>query len=197
MDVAKIAFTGSVAVGRKVQIAAAKSNLKHVTLELGGKSASIVFEDADIANAVRSNSQMFLFNNAQSCSGASRVFVQESIAPTFIEAMKQAFAGAAGTIGDPSKPDTFLGPMVDKAQVERVDGYVQEAKSNGIEVLVGGEKRSGTGQYYTPTVLLNPDLESRVWREEIFGPVLMVRTFKTEDEVIELANDTDYGLSGK
>ena len=183
--------------GRKVQIAAAKSNLKHVTLELGGKSASIVFEDDDIANAVCHNSQMFLFNNAQTCSGASRVFVHERIAPTFIENVKEDFTWMSGALGDPTKPDTFLGPMVDKAQVARVDEYVQEAKSKGIEVLAGGEKRPGTGQYYTPTVLLNPDLESRVWTEEIFGPVLMVRTFKTEDEVIELANDTSYGLSGR
>lgn len=197
MGIARMAFTGSIGAGRKVQRAAADSNLKPVTLELGGKSASIVFEDAEIDNALLHNSTIFLANNAQACSAASRLFVHESIAPSFIEALKGRFAAMMATIGDPEKDETFLGPMVDKAQRDRVYEYIDGAKAEGIETLIGGEKMDRAGYYATPTVFLNPDLKSRVYREEIFGPVLVVRTFKTEDEVVDLANDTDYGLSGK
>lgn len=197
MGIARIAFTGSAGAGRKVQRAAAESNLKPVTLELGGKSASIVFEDADIDNALLHNSTFFLANNAQACSAASRLFVHESIAPSFIEALKGRFTAMTVTIGDPDKDETFLGPMVDKAQLDRVYGYIDEAKSEGVETLVGGERMDQKGYYAAPTVFLNPSVNSRVYKEEIFGPVLVVRTFKTEDEVLELANDTDYGLSGE
>lgn len=196
MGIARMAFTGSVGAGRKVQRAAADSNLKHVTLELGGKSSSIVFDDADVDNALLHNSTYFLANNAQACSAASRLFVQESIAPSFIEALKGRFQAMAATIGDPDKAETFLGPMVDKAQMERVYEYIDGAKAEGIETLVGGERMEQKGYYASPTVFLNPDVNSRVYKEEIFGPVLVVRTFKTEEEVVELANDTDYGLSG-
>lgn len=195
MDIDKISFTGSPGSGRKVQIAAAQSNMKHVTLELGGKSASIIFEDANIENAVQHNSQNFLANNAQACSAATRLFVHESIAPKFIEALKQSFTALSGTLGDPASDQTFLGPMADTLQRARVTEYIEGAKAEGIEVLVEGTPKSG-GQYLSPIVFLNPGLNSRVYKEEIFGPVLVVRTFKTEDEVIDLANDTTYGLSG-
>ena len=194
--IAKISFTGSIAAGRKVQVAAAQSNLKHVTLELGGKSASIVFEDAKIENAILHNTQNFLANNAQACSAASRLFVHEKIAPAFIEGLKQAWAGMSAALGDPTDANTFLGPMVDRAQAERVYEYIEGAKAEGIEI-VGGQAQERPGQFVTPTLLLNPGIESRVYKEEIFGPVLVVRTFKTEEEVVELANDTSYGLSGE
>jgi aldehyde dehydrogenase (NAD+) len=198
MDIARISFTGSIAAGRKVQVAAAQSNLKPVTLELGGKSASIVFDDANIDNAIRHNSMNFLANNAQACSAASRLFVHENIAPAFIEKLKQAWTGFLGALGDPSQSTTFLGPMVDKAQVKFVNAYIEGAKAEGIEVLVDGkEAGQRPGNYLGPTLLLNPPLDSKVWKEEIFGPVLVVRTFKTEEEVLEQANDTDYGLSGE
>lgn len=197
MGISKISFTGSIAAGRKVQMAATQSNLKHVTLELGGKSASIVFEDANLESAVRNNSRNFLLNTAQACSAASRLFVHESIADDFTQKLKQSFVQYSATIGDPRSKDTFIGPLVDKMQRDRVTQFIDEAKANGIEVLVGGEQRSGPGQYVTPTVFLNPGLDSRIYREEVFGPVLVVRTFSTEDEVVKLANDTEYGLSGK
>ncbi|UPK90648.1 hypothetical protein LCI18_001583 [Fusarium solani-melongenae] len=196
MGIDKICFTGSIEAGRKVQVAAAQSNLKHVTLELGGKSASIVFEDANLENAVLHNSQSFLANNAQACSAASRLFVHESIAPKFIESLKQSFIQLSKTIGDPTSEKTFLGPLVDGSQLKRVTEYIEGAKGEGIEVLVGGEQRSGPGQFVSPTLFLNPSLDSRIYKEEVFGPVLVVRTFKTEDEVVGLANDTPYGLSG-
>lgn len=197
MKIDKICFTGSIGAGRKVQIDAAQSNLKHVTLELGGKSAGIVFEDADLKNAVLQNSQGFLINNAQACSAASRLFIHEDVAPKFIEELKQAFVNLSNTIGDPSSDKTFLGPMVDKAQLERVTEFIEGAKSEGIQVLAGGKGRTESGQFMTPTLFLNPSTESRIYKEEIFGPVLVVRTFKTEEEVVALANDTTYGLSGK
>jgi aldehyde dehydrogenase (NAD+) len=197
MKIDKICFTGSMGAGRKVQVAAAQSNLKHVTLELGGKSASIVFEDANLENAILHNSQSFLINNAQACSAASRLFVHENIAPKFIENLKQSFIQLSKTIGDPASQKTFLGPMVDKAQLERVTEYIEGAKAEGIEVLAGGDRLPSSGQFMTPTLFLNPSLESRVYNEEVFGPVLVVRTFKTEEEVVELANGTPYGLSGR
>jgi aldehyde dehydrogenase (NAD+) len=196
MDIVKISFTGSIGAGRKVQIAAAQSNLKHVTLELGGKSAAIVFEDADIGNAVQHNSQSFLTSNAQICSATSRLFVQESIAPAFIESLKQAWTQVSGTIGNPSDDNTFLGPLADKLHAQSVTNFIERAKAEGVEVLLGGEKREGPGAFVTPTLFLNPDLNSRIYREEVFGPVMVVRTFKTEDEVVELANDSPYGLAG-
>jgi aldehyde dehydrogenase (NAD+) len=197
MDIDKIAFTGSAATGRKVQVAAAQSNLKHVTLELGGKSPSLVFEDAPLEHAIAQNSQSFLLNSGQACSAASRLFVQEGIAPQFIEGIKQSFLQLAHSAGDPSDEKTFLGPLVDKIQRDRVTDYIKGAKADDIEVLAGGEEHTGTGQFVTPTVFLNPKDDSRIYREEIFGPVLIVRTFKTEEEALALANDTIYGLSGK
>jgi aldehyde dehydrogenase (NAD+) len=194
MDIAKIAFTGSAAAGRQVQIAAAKSNLKRVTLELGGKSPALVFDDADIPNAVFHSSESFLRNSGQICFAASRVLVQEGIAPEFIKAVKLAFEKAAESMGDPSLDETKFGPLADKKQFDRVMGFLEEAKSQGIEIGAGGGRKGDKGTFVQPTVLVNPDLKSRVYTDEIFGPVISVRTFKDEEEAIRLANDTQYGL---
>ncbi|KAK5941418.1 hypothetical protein PMZ80_006696 [Knufia obscura] len=194
MDIAKIAFTGSAAAGRQVQIAAAKSNLKRVTLELGGKSPAMIFDDADIDNAVLHSSDSFLRNSGQICFAASRVLVQESIAPDFIKAVKVAFENAAKKMGDPSLPDTAFGPLADKKQFDRVMEFLKDGKAEGIEVLTGGDRKGEKGTFVQPTVLLNPSLDSKVYTDEIFGPVISVRTFKTEEEAIKLANNTQYGL---
>lgn len=194
MEIAKIAFTGSAAGGRAVQIAAAKSNLKHVSLELGGKSPALIFDDADVDNAVLHSSESFLRNSGQICFAASRVLVQEGIAPKFIEAVKVAFDNAAKKMGDPSLADTAFGPLADKKQFDRAMGFLRDGKAEGVQVLTGGERKGDKGTFVQPTVLLNPDVKSRVYTDEIFGPVISVRTFKTEDEAIELANDTTYGL---
>jgi aldehyde dehydrogenase (NAD+) len=194
MKIAKIAFTGSAAGGRAVMVAAAKSNLKHVSLELGGKSPSILFDDADIPNAVAHNSESFLRNSGQICFAASRVLVQEGVAGEFLKALKEAFEKAAEGMGDPSSPETLFGPLADKKQFERVLEFVEEGKACGVEVLAGGERKGSQGTYMLPTVFLNPDVKSRVYTDEIFGPVISVKTFKTEDEAIALANDTEYGL---
>jgi len=194
MEIAKIAFTGSAASGRLVQIAAAKSNLKRVTLELGGKSPALIFDDADLENAVLHASESFLRNSGQVCVAASRVLVQEGIAQDFIKAVKVAYEKAETQMGDSAAAETAFGPLADKKQYERVMEFLDSAKSEGIEILAGGERKGDKGSFVQPTVLLNPDLKSRVYTDEIFGPVISVRTFKTEEEAIQLANDTQYGL---
>jgi aldehyde dehydrogenase (NAD+) len=196
MDIDKISFTGSNASGRKVIDAASKSNNKKVTLELGGKSPSLVFNDADLETAIRGNSQGFLFNSGQACVAASRLFVQSGIADTFIEKLKAQFQGAQGIMGDPSEQSTMLGPLADKAQLQRVLGFIETGKTEA-ELLVGGERKGDKGTFVTPTIFLNPSRDSTIYREEIFGPVLTVLTFETEEEGIKLANDTAFGLSGK
>ena len=197
MDIAKIAFTGSAAVGRAVQIAAAKSNLKHVSLELGGKSPALIFDDADLDNAILHNSEGFLRNSGQICFASSRVLVQEGIAPKLIEGVKKAFEAAANKMGDTSLKETALGPLADKKQFERVMAFLKDGKAEGIEVLAGGEALGDKGAFVKPTVLLNPDVKSRLYSDEIFGPVIVIKTFKTEEEALQLANDTTYGLGGK
>lgn len=196
MDVAKISFTGSSAVGRKVQVAATNSNLKRCTLELGGKSAALVFDDADMENALAAMSMGFLVNSTQVCAATTRLLVQESAAASFVAELKTRFEQVV--LGDPDAPDTFMGPLVDKLQFDRVNGFIESGRTQpGVEVVTGGSRFSGTaaGFFVTPTILLNPPLASSVWREEIFGPVLCVRTFTTEDEAIALANDSNYGLA--
>lgn len=194
MQIQKIAFTGSANGGRAVQLAATKSNMKRVTLELGGKSAALVFDDCDLDNAVTHTSESFLRNSGQICYASSRVLVQEGIAPEYTRAVKTAFENAARKMGAASDEQTAFGPLADTAQFDRVMGFLRDAKAEGVEVLVGGERMGDKGTFVQPTVLLNPGLKSRVYREEIFGPVISVTTFKDEDEAIRLANDTTYGL---
>lgn len=123
--------------------------------------------------------------------------VQEGIAPKFIEAIKNAFEDANKKMGDPSLEETAFGPLADKKQFDLVMGFLRDGKEEGIQVLVGGERKGDKGTFVQPTILLNPDIKSRVYTDEIFGPVISVRTFKTEEEAIQLANDTTYGLGCK
>lgn len=197
MQIAKISLTGSATAGRAVMAAAAKSNLKHVSLELGGKSPALIFDDADLDNAVEHSSVSFLRNSGQICAAASRVLVQESIAGKFIEAIKSAFEDAEKRMGDPSLTDTAFGPLADKKQFDRVMSFLNEGKAEGVQFLTGGSRKGDKGTFIRPTVILQPDLKSKVYTDEIFGPVVSVSIFKTEDEAIELANDTTYGLSCK
>ena len=194
MQIAKIAFTGSAIAGRAVMAAAAKSNLKQVSLELGGKSPALIFDDADIDNAVEHSSVSFLRNSGQICYAASRVLVQEGIASKFIEAVKTAFENANKQMGDPSLSDTLFGPLADKKQFERVMGFLNDGKAEGLQYLVGGKRKGESGTFVEPTIILDPDLKSKVYTDEIFGPVISVKTFKTEEQAIEMANDTTYGL---
>jgi aldehyde dehydrogenase (NAD+) len=172
------------------------SNLKRVTLELGGKSPSLIFPDANIENALTHHSQNFLFNSGQACIAASRTFVHEDIAESFIKELKTRFEQLAQAMGQPADANTFLGPLVDGKQFERVMSFLDIGKEEA-ELLTGGARHGDRGWYVQPTIFLNPKDDARIYREEIFGPVLTIRTFKTEEEAIELANDTSYGLSCK
>lgn len=197
MHVAKISFTGSLAAGRQVQIAAAKSNLKRVTLELGGKSAAVVFPDAQLENAVLHNSQGFLANSGRVCSAASRILVHKDVVERFVAALREAFVQLGVAMGDPSKETTFLGPLAGLEQDGRVRGYIRDAEEEGTKILVGSAEKHATGCFVQPTILLDPDTSSKAYREEVFGPVVCINTFESEEEAIAMANDTDFGLSGK
>ncbi|KAI1078993.1 aldehyde dehydrogenase family-domain-containing protein [Whalleya microplaca] len=192
--IAKISFTGSTATGRKVQVAAANSNLKRCTLELGGKSAALVFADADVENALGNLSQGFLINSTQVCAATTRLLVQKSIAEKLIGLLKGRFEAVATKMGDPKVPGTFMGPVADEEQFRRIMGFLEQAQKEGIQVLTGGHAHGEQGYFVQPTILVDPPLDSSVYRDEIFGPVLCIRTFETEEEAIALANDTIYGL---
>jgi aldehyde dehydrogenase (NAD+) len=196
MGIQKVSFTGSTITGRKVQDAATKSNLKRVTLELGGKSPAIVFEDADIAKSLFWCTFGITGNTGQVCAATSRLFVQESIAEQFVKSLKDRFQEiASGMGGDPLDPATTYGPIIDESQHQRVSQFIQEAK-NEMTPVVGGDDYTGKGYFVAPTIFLNPPGDAKIYREEVFGPVLCIKTFKTEDEALLLANDTDYGLAG-
>ena len=195
MDIGKISFTGSIASGRKVQDAATKSNLKVVTLELGGKSPAIIFNDADVPNALNMNCQGFLVNTGQICAATSRALVQEKIAPEILKGLKEKFEGMSAVMGDTLDPNTALGPLADKAQYNRVMSFLESGKASGAEILTGGTRKGDKGCFVEPTIFVNPDSKAQIYTDEIFGPVLSVKTFKTEEEAVEMANDTSYGLA--
>ncbi|RAK86387.1 aldehyde dehydrogenase [Aspergillus costaricaensis CBS 115574] len=194
MEISKIAFTGSTAAGRAVQIAAANSNLKKVTLELGGKSPALVFDDADVPNAVIHCCDGFLRNSGQICFASSRVLVHANIAVKFMKKLRTAFEEAAQRMGDPQLLGTDFGPLADQLHFNHVMELLHHGEQEGLEALVGGEQQGTKGLFVQPTVLLGPDRNSKLWKEEIFGPVIVLKTFRTEEEAIELANDTPYGL---
>ncbi|KAI0151081.1 Aldehyde/histidinol dehydrogenase [Pestalotiopsis sp. NC0098] len=193
MRIRKISFTGSLTTGRKIQVAAAQSNLKRVTLELGGKSPAVVFEDANIENALKWTVDAVLIRSGQLCVAASRVYVQNRIAGEFVEEYKKRMAAAKKTLGDPQDPNTAMGPLVDEAQLERVVQMVERGKSEA-ELVVGGSRHGDRGCYMEPTVFLNPKDDAEIYRAEVFGPVSVIKTFDTEEEVLRMANDTEFGL---
>ena len=162
MEIVKIAFTGPAAGGRAVSVAAAKSNMNHVSLELGGKSPAMIFDDADLDNALNHNSTGFLRNSGQVCFASSRVFVQEGIAPKFVEGIKKYFEEAAEKMGDPSLAETAFGPLADKKQSDRVIGFLNDGKAEGVQVLTGGGRIGEKGTFVQRTVFPNPDTKSRV-----------------------------------
>ncbi|EMD67480.1 hypothetical protein COCSADRAFT_157857 [Bipolaris sorokiniana ND90Pr] len=194
MDIDKIGFTGSVFAGKKFQELAAQSNLKRVTLELGGKSPSLIFADADMENALQHHSQNFLMNSGQACVAASRTFVQEDIVDDFIAQLKIRFEQLSNIMGHPEQQGIMYGPLADSKQFERVMEFIEIGKKEA-SLVTGGVRKGTSGFYIEPTIFLNPGDDARIYREEIFGPVISIRTFKTEEEAIRMANDTNYGLS--
>ncbi|KAI1615927.1 aldehyde dehydrogenase mitochondrial precursor [Exophiala viscosa] len=193
MKIRKVSFTGSITTGKKIQVAAARSNLKRVTLELGGKSPAVIFEDANLENALTWTINGILTRSGQLCVAASRVYVQKSIADRFIEEYKTRMKAAVNDLGDPQDPNVKLGPMIDQAQLERVKEIVERGKHEA-ELVVGGNQYGDKGCYMEPTLFLNPKDDAEIYRNEIFGPVSIIKTFETEEEVLKLANDTEFGL---
>ncbi|KIZ01547.1 hypothetical protein MNEG_6416 [Monoraphidium neglectum] len=193
--VAKLAFTGSTATGRSVALAAA-TNLRPATCELGGKSALIIFEDADLDKAVEWVMFGAFWTNGQICSSTSRILVHSSIAADFYGKLKARAQSIR--VGDPLEPGCRLGPVVSEAQYRRVSSYVQAGIDDGATLLTGGKRPAvcPRGFYLEPTVFINVRPHMRIWKEEIFGPVLSVSTFETEAEAVESANDSEFGLAG-
>ncbi|MGO1580398.1 MAG: aldehyde dehydrogenase family protein [Peptoniphilaceae bacterium] len=193
----KLAFTGSTEVGRNIGIAAAK-NLIPATLELGGKSANIVFDDADMDKAIDGALLGILFNQGQVCSAGSRLFVQEGIYENFLERLKKAFENIK--VGDPLDPETQMGSQINKGQLDKILNYVEIAKKDGGTILSGGntltENGLDKGSFMEPTIVLEDDNSKQICQEEVFGPLVVVQKFKDADEVIKLANDSIYGLGG-
>ncbi|WP_275791046.1 betaine-aldehyde dehydrogenase [Pararhizobium gei] len=194
-DVAKVSLTGSVETGKKVAGAAA-SNLKHVTMELGGKSPLIVFDDADLESAIGGAMLGNFYSTGQVCSNGTRVFVQKGIKDKFLARLKERTEKIV--IGDPMDEATQFGPMVSKAQLDKVFSYVEKGKAEGATLLTGGgipNSVSSAGNYIQPTVFADVTDDMTIAREEIFGPVMCVLDFDSEDEVIARANATEFGLS--
>ena len=193
-DIDKITFTGSTATGKKI-MAGASGDLKRITLELGGNDASIVLPDADVEKVAEQLFWSSFSNAGQVCIAAKRVYIHKDI----YDDLSQAIAAYANTVvvGDGSQQGTGVGPIQNKKQYERVLELIQDAKDNGYKFLTGGEKDpSGTGYYVPITILDNPPEDARIVAEEQFGPVMPLLKFDTIDEVIERANNSDYGLAG-
>lgn len=193
----KLAFTGSTEVGREIALAAAQ-RLIPATLELGGKSANIYFEDCDFDAALDGAQLGILFNQGQVCCAGSRIFVQDTFYDKFVDALVKAFNKVK--VGMPWEKDTQMGSQINKAQVKKILDYVEIGKAEGAKVVCGGfQIKDGdfaNGCFIKPTLMVDVDNKMRVAQEEIFGPVAVVIKFKTEEEVIAMANDSLYGLGG-
>lgn len=189
----KIAFTGSTEVGKKI-VQAASGNLKRVTLELGGKSPSLIFDDADLALAIPGATMGIFMNTGQNCVAGSRVFAQRGVYEQVVEGV--AAAVRAMRLGSSDDPQADLGPLISARQRDRVKALVDDGCRNGATVVAGGNAVDGPGFFFEPTVLRDVRTDMRLYREEIFGPVVAVLPFDDEAEAVTEANDTQYGLAG-
>jgi aldehyde dehydrogenase (NAD+) len=193
-DVDKISFTGSVAVGESIMRDGA-ATMKRVTLELGGKSPTILLDDADLAQAIPAALTMAFLNSGQACAAGTRLLVPKSRLDAVKRAVQEAMP--AFPVGDPVDPETAVGPMVSQRHYERVQSYIRKGIEEGAELLVGGEGRPAgleAGYFVKPTIFVNVKNDVTIAREEIFGPVLCVITYDSEDEAIQIANESQYGL---
>ena len=192
----KVSFTGSTAAGRQVAVACA-AGLKQVSLELGGKSAAIVLDDADAAATASGIQMASLANSGQVCNALSRILVPENRKDEFVDALAAGMASM--TVGDPADPNTQIGPLVAQRQQERVRDYIESGKSEGARLVTGGSDMPDgldAGWYVRPTLFSDAHNDMKIAREEIFGPVLTVISYRDEDEAIRIANDSEYGLAG-
>ncbi|GAM14924.1 aldehyde dehydrogenase family protein [Mesobacillus selenatarsenatis] len=191
----KVAFTGSTPIGKDI-MARASQTLKRVTLELGGKSPSIVFEDADVDAAVAGSLFGIFYNTGQSCEARSRLYVHEDVYDEFME--KFVAKTKQLKLGNPFEKDTHVGAVISQDQMDVIDGYVKSAVADGAQVLTGGKAANlegyENGYWYEPTIIADTDHSMKAVKEEIFGPVVVVMKFKDEKEAVKLANDSEYGL---
>ncbi|GCB48378.1 aldehyde dehydrogenase family protein [Streptomyces sp. NL15-2K] len=192
-DVDMVSFTGSTAVGRRIASVCGR-DMKRQLMELGGKGAAVVLDDADVGSAVAGIGTTFSFYSGQICTAPTRVLAQRGVYDRLVEQLA-AYAGRL-KVGDPREPDTVVGPVISAAHRDRVEAYVELGRKEGAVVVAGGERPavSDRGFYVAPTLLADCTNDMRVAREEIFGPVIVVIPFEEEEEGVELANDTDYGL---
>jgi aldehyde dehydrogenase (NAD+) len=193
MDVDKVAFTGSTEVGHLIMKAAAESNLKRVTLELGGKSPNIVFADADMEKAVEGSHFALFFNQGQCCCAGSRAFVEAKVYDEFVE--RSAARAKRRRVGDPFDRQTEQGPQVDSDQFHKVMSYIESGKEQGAKLMCGGERVGDRGYFVAPTVFADVQDEMKIAQEEIFGPVMSIMKFEDMDDLVERANRTIYGLA--
>jgi len=193
MDIDKVAFTGSTEVGKLIMQAAARSNLKRVTLELGGKSPNIVFADADIDAAIDGSHFGLFFNQGQCCCAGSRLFVEAKIHDEFVQRMLAKVKKTK--VGDPFSTETQQGPQVSQEQFDKVMGYIESGKKSGAKMLTGGGRCGTRGYFIEPTIFSDVKDEMQIAQEEIFGPVMSIIPFKDIDEVITRGNKSMYGLA--
>jgi betaine-aldehyde dehydrogenase len=191
--VRKIGFTGSTAVGSSIMEMASK-DVKRVSLELGGKSPNIIFADADWELAARTSPMSVFANTGQDCCARSRVFVERRIFKKFVAAFLEATESIV--VGNPAKEATQVGPLVSRSQRESVEGFLDGARKLRREVLCGGRRLFKKGYYLRPAVVLGCETSDAIWRQEIFGPVVCIRPFTNEEQMLAEVNDTPYGLSG-
>mmetsp|Transcript_13527 Transcript_13527/g.27670 ORF Transcript_13527/g.27670 Transcript_13527/m.27670 type:complete len:327 (+) Transcript_13527:1-981(+) len=193
MDVDKIAFTGSTAVGHKIEQYATESNMKKVTLELGGKSPMIILDDANLETAVNTARAGLFLNQGQVCTASSRIFVHESIHDKFVAAMVQNAQGI--NVGGYDEKDIDQGPQVDKIQFLKVLGYIEKGIEEGATLRLGGHRHGNKGYFIEPTIFTDVEDDMVIAKEEIFGPVMSIFKFKTDEEAVKRANTTKYGLA--
>lgn len=192
-DVDKVAFTGSTEVGKKIAQAAGKTNLKKVTLELGGKSPNVVYADADLENAVAGAANAIFFNHGQCCNAGSRLYVQDDVFDDIVSGVSEQARGMK--VGSGLDPETNMGPLISDEQFQKVLGYMDSGKSDGAEAVVGGGRVGDKGYFVEPTILTNTNSEMSVVREEIFGPVVVAQPFSDPEELMPEANGTNFGLA--
>ncbi|KAG7195488.1 aldehyde dehydrogenase (NAD(P)(+)) ald5 [Scheffersomyces spartinae] len=189
----KVAFTGSTATGRHIMRAAANSNLKKVTLELGGKSPNIVFNDADVKRTVQNLVLGILYNTGEVCCAGSRIYIQEGIYDEVLAEFKAAAENVK--IGNPFDEDVFMGAQASYAQLSKILKYIEIGKNEGATLVTGGARHGEKGFFVKPTIFADVKEDMQIVKEEIFGPVVTISKFSTVDEVIDLANDSEYGLA--
>ncbi len=188
----KVSLTGSVPTGKKVYAAAAEG-VRHVTMELGGKSPLVIFDDANLENAVSGAILGNFYSSGQVCSNGTRVFVQKGIKEAFLARLTERLSGVK--MGDPQDPDVNFGPMVSERQSDIVEGFIAKGKEEGARLVTGGNRVDMPGFYLEPTVFADVTDEMTIATDEIFGPVMSVLDFETEEEALRRANATDFGLA--